>query len=102
MKYSSEERERIQKAYVERKPYLDEAKKRLHDLVAQTILQIEDKSLVRAKIRAERVKSFESVLRKAMLKELHEDSILHGIHDLVGVRAGQTHLIVLDSRISRF
>jgi len=86
MGFSSEEKNKIRKDYLQLVPHLKKAKKRLVGIIAEVASQIQDKSLVRARVIGTRIKSFDSLLRKAEQKGLGVEDTFHGIHDLVGIR----------------
>ncbi len=86
MGFSSEEKKKIRRAYLQLVPQLEKARERLTGIIAEVASQIQDKSLVRARVIGTRIKSFDSLLRKAEQKGLGVEDAFHGIHDLVGIR----------------
>lgn len=76
----------LEKAYVQLVPHLREAEKRLVVAVATAAAGIEDKSLVRIRVRGSRIKCFQSVQRKFHLYGYSENEPLTRINDLVGIR----------------
>lgn len=86
MAYSDAEKTELQESYEALMPRLAEAERQLLDLIQQAIGRIEDKKLVRAKIRDKRVKSLDSIRRKAEVQGLKPKDACLAISDLVGAR----------------
>jgi len=83
---SERENKRLEKAYLDLRPYLKKAEKQLSDIIARAASEIEDKSLVRIRVRDTRIKSFQSIQRKVRLHGFSEDDAFSKINDLVGIR----------------
>lgn len=86
MNCSTERQHQIEKAYTHLFPALKEARKQLSSFIANIAAQIEDRSLVRVRIQKPRIKTLDSVQRKAGKKGFNEEEPLRSIRDLVGIR----------------
>jgi ppGpp synthetase/RelA/SpoT-type nucleotidyltranferase len=76
----------LEKSYLLLRPTLELAEKRLKLIITDTASQITDKNLVRFHIRDPRIKSLQSISRKAKLNNYSQDETLKNIFDLVGIR----------------
>lgn len=77
----------LEKSYLLLRPTLELAEKRLKLIISDTASQITDKKLVRIHIRDPRIKSLQSISRKAKLNNYSQDEALKNIFDLVGIHA---------------
>lgn len=86
MVYTETKKHKLKEQYDQLLPKLYKAEKHLLYIVEQALSRIEDKRLVRAKIRCQRVKSFDRVRRKAEAQGLKPAEACLSISDLVGIR----------------
>jgi putative GTP pyrophosphokinase len=86
MKYTDAQKQEIKVAYENLQPRLLEAEERLLAVVQHAIARIGDRRLVRAQIRGNRIKSLDSVRRKAEEQGLQPRDVCLSICDLVGAR----------------
>jgi putative GTP pyrophosphokinase len=76
----------LNEIYEERNSALQQAARRLHSILGDVVARIEDKTLVRAKVKNVRVKGLSSLERKAAVKGLKADEALSACSDLIGGR----------------
>lgn len=86
MPWDEASEKRLAQLYRWRKKAMTAANRCLRALVQETIASIEDKSLVRAELRSVRVKTLESVARKASRNRWDPDDALWRCSDLIGCR----------------
>jgi putative GTP pyrophosphokinase len=86
MPYSDEEKSRLEASYAALLPRLKEAERLLTDLIQRVMVKIPDKRLVRATVRTKRVKSVDSLRRKAEAEGVAPKDACLSIGDVVGIR----------------
>jgi putative GTP pyrophosphokinase len=86
MTFSTEDIQQLQGSYEAILPRLREAETRLEDLVQRTIAAIDDKRLVRAAIRSKRIKTIESIRRRADAEHWSPKDACLTVTDLIGIR----------------
>jgi ppGpp synthetase/RelA/SpoT-type nucleotidyltranferase len=72
--------------YEKRGPTLQQARQRLHSILAEVVAAIEDKTLVRAEVRSIRVTGLASIQRKASAKGWTAEEALTACSDIIGGR----------------
>lgn len=86
MAYTEEQKREFEVAYQSLLPQFQPAELRLRELVERAVARIDDKRLVRAQVRGSRVKSVDSVRRKAEAQGISPKDGCLSIGDLIGAR----------------
>jgi ppGpp synthetase/RelA/SpoT-type nucleotidyltranferase len=84
--YGKEQIKELQQIYEEMLPNLKKAEGKLREAIERAIAEVEDKWLTRAQLRGTRVKTFDSLRRKAETKGLEPHKVVLHVGDLVGAR----------------